>query len=42
MWALYGKSRSAAQVAESGVMAGAEFDTGTSAPVLLHEVKLRA
>ena len=41
MWALYGKARGAAQVAEAGVMAGAEFDTGTSAPVLLHEVKLK-
>jgi len=40
MWALYGKARSAAQIAQAAVMAGAEFDTGTSAPVLLHEVKL--
>ena len=41
MWAIYdGKSSTAAQIAETGVMAGAEFDTGTSAPVLLHEVKL--
>ena len=41
MWSLYGKSRSAASIAETGVLAGAEFDTGTSAPVLLHEVKLK-
>jgi ATP-dependent HslUV protease subunit HslV len=41
MWSLYPRARGAAQVAEAGVMAGAEFDTGTSAPVLLHEVKLR-
>jgi ATP-dependent protease HslVU (ClpYQ) peptidase subunit len=40
MWATFAKARSAAAVAEVGVMAGAEFDTGTSAPVLLHEVKL--
>jgi ATP-dependent protease HslVU (ClpYQ) peptidase subunit len=42
MWATYSRARGAVQVAEAGVMAGAEFDTGTSAPVLLHEVKLRA
>ena len=40
MWAMYAKAKSAAAIAEAGVMAGAEFDTGTSAPVLLHEVKL--
>lgn len=40
MWAVYGKAKSAAAIAEAGVMAGAEFDTGTSAPVLLHEVRL--
>ena len=42
MWSLYGKAKTAAAIAEAGVMAGAEFDTGTSAPVLLHEVKLAA
>jgi ATP-dependent protease HslVU (ClpYQ) peptidase subunit len=42
MWAVYEKTRSAAEIARAGVMAGAEFDTGTSAPVLLHEVKLKA
>ena len=41
MWTIYAKGRSAAAIAETGVMAGAEFDTGTSAPVLLHEVKLK-
>ena len=41
MWAVYGKAKSVAQIAEVGVMAGAEFDTGTAAPVALHEVKLR-
>jgi len=40
MWAIYAKAKSVAQIAEAGVMAGAEFDTGTSAPVALHEVKL--
>ena len=40
MWSMYAKAKSAAAIAEAGVMAGAEFDTGTSAPVLLHEVKL--
>ena len=41
MWSLYAKSRSATAIAEAGVLAGAEFDTGTSAPVLMHEVKLK-
>jgi ATP-dependent protease HslVU (ClpYQ) peptidase subunit len=41
MFSLYGgKARTAAQIAEAGVIAGAEFDTGTSLPVLLHEVRL--
>src|SRR5205814_6076601 len=43
MFMLYGnKGKAAAAIAEAGVMAGAEFDTGTAAPVLLHEAKLRA
>jgi ATP-dependent protease HslVU (ClpYQ) peptidase subunit len=42
MYAVYAKAKSAAAIAETGVMAGAEFDTGTSAPVLLHEVRIRA
>jgi ATP-dependent protease HslVU (ClpYQ) peptidase subunit len=42
MFVLYAKAKSAAAIAEAGVMAGAEFDTGTSAPVLVHEVKLAA
>jgi ATP-dependent protease HslVU (ClpYQ) peptidase subunit len=42
MYVLYAKAKTAAAIAEAGVMAGAEFDTGTSAPVLLHEVKLAA
>ena len=40
MWAIYAKAKSVAQIAEAGVMAGAEFDTGTAPPVALHEVKL--
>ena len=41
MFALYDKSRTAAAIAQAGVVAGAEFDTGTSEPVALHEVTLR-
>ena len=41
MYAVYTKAKSAAAIAETGVMAGAEFDTGTSVPVLLHEVRIR-
>ena len=43
MYTIYGgKSKTAAAIAEAGVTAGAEFDTGTSLPIELHEVKLRA
>jgi ATP-dependent protease HslVU (ClpYQ) peptidase subunit len=41
MYTLYGKTRGAAAIAEAGVTAGAEFDTGTSLPITLHEVGLR-
>jgi ATP-dependent HslUV protease, peptidase subunit HslV len=41
MYTLYEKTRSAAAIAEAGVMAGAEFDTGTSTPISLHEVTLK-
>jgi len=41
MFALYDKSSTAAAIAQAGVVAGAEFDTGTSEPVTLHEVTLR-
>ncbi len=34
------KANSAAVVAQAGIHAGAEFDTGTSGPIGLHEVKL--
>jgi len=40
MFVLYDKSKTAAAVAQAGVIAGAEFDTGTSEPVALHEIKL--
>jgi ATP-dependent HslUV protease subunit HslV len=41
MYTLYAGDRSAAAIAEAGVMAGAEFDTGTSMPITLHEVTLK-
>ena len=41
MYSVYSRARGAAAVAEAGVVAGAEFDTGTSLPIHLHEVKLR-
>ena len=41
MFSLYPRAKSAAAVAEAGVLAGAEFDTGTSTPITLHEVKLK-
>ena len=41
MYTLYGDSSSAALVAKAGVMAGAEFDTGTSTPITLNEVILK-
>ncbi len=41
MYVVYeGKERAAAEVARAGIHAGAEFDTGTSEPIDLHEVKL--
>jgi ATP-dependent protease HslVU (ClpYQ) peptidase subunit len=42
MFSIYDKAKSVAAIAEAGVLAGAEFDTGTSAPIALHEVSLRA
>jgi ATP-dependent HslUV protease, peptidase subunit HslV len=41
MYTLYEKTSTAAAIAEAGVMAGAEFDTGTSTPVTMHEVTLK-
>ena len=40
MWTTYAKAKSALEVAEIGVTAGAEFDTGTSLPAAIHAVKL--
>ena len=42
MYSVYDRARSAASIAEAGVLAGAEFDTGTSLPINLQEVELRA
>jgi ATP-dependent protease HslVU (ClpYQ) peptidase subunit len=42
MFTLYGKSKDARKVAEAGVLAGAEFDTGTSLPLAVSEVALSA
>ena len=42
MYSVYAKAKGAAAVAEAGVLAGAEFDTGTALPINLHEVALRA
>jgi ATP-dependent HslUV protease, peptidase subunit HslV len=42
MYALFdAKARTAPQIAEAGVLAGAEFDTGTSLPIYLQQVKLK-
>ena len=41
MYTLYPKSKSAVSVAQAGVLAAAEFDTGTSVPITLHEVRVR-
>ena len=40
MFVLYDKTKSPAEIARAGIHAGAEFDTGTSEPIDLHEVKL--
>lgn len=41
MYTLYESTPATRTIAEAGVMAGAEFDTGTSTPITLHEVKLK-
>jgi len=41
MYTLYEATAATRTIAEAGVMAGAEFDTGTSTPITLHEVKLK-
>ncbi len=40
MYTVYDKAKNATTVAQAGVAAGAEFDTGTAAPVTVHEVRL--
>ena len=40
MFATYSKAKGAVAIAETGVLAGAEFDTGTALPINLHEVAL--
>src|SRR5688572_4591151 len=42
MYTVYNRAKNAAAIAEAGVVAGAEFDTGTALPINLHEVGLRA
>ncbi len=42
MFSLYpSKAKGAAAIAQAGVIAGAEFDTGTATPVTLHEVRIK-
>ena len=41
MFAAYDRCKAAAEVARIGVMAGAEFDTATQGPIVLHTVKLK-
>jgi ATP-dependent HslUV protease, peptidase subunit HslV len=41
MYTIYEKTPTVAAIAEAGVLAGAEFDTGTAAPITLHEVTLK-
>ena len=40
MYAAYDRCRTAAEVARIGVLAGAEFDTATQGPIVLHTMKL--
>jgi ATP-dependent HslUV protease subunit HslV len=40
MFAAYDRCKTAAEVAKIGVMAGAEFDTATQGPIVLHTVQL--
>ncbi|MEZ5615708.1 MAG: hypothetical protein R3E35_10860 [Rhodocyclaceae bacterium] len=41
MFAAYDRCKTAADVAKIGVEAGAEFDTATQGPIMLHTVKLK-
>ena len=40
MYTIYGEAAGVASIARAGVLAGAEFDTGTAEPISLHEVAL--
>jgi ATP-dependent protease HslVU (ClpYQ) peptidase subunit len=41
MLSLYPNAKTAKAVAQAGILAGAEFDTGTSLPMSVHQVRLR-
>ena len=41
MYTIYEKTPAVAAIAEAGVLAGAEVDTGTAAPITVHEVTLK-
>ena len=41
MFTVYDKTPTVAAIAQAGVLAGAEFDTGTAAPIDSHEVTLK-
>jgi ATP-dependent protease HslVU (ClpYQ) peptidase subunit len=41
MFTVYEPAKTAREIAQAGVVAGAEFDTGTAPPIAMHEVKLR-
>ncbi len=41
MHAVYGKAKTAREVAEAGVLAGCEFDTSSAGPVRLHTFRLK-
>lgn len=40
MYAAYDRTKTAAEIAETGVAAGVEFDTASSGPIVTHAVKL--
>jgi ATP-dependent HslUV protease subunit HslV len=40
MYSLYPNAKTPKAVAQAGILAGAEFDTGTSLPMTVHQVKL--
>jgi len=41
MYTVYAKARNTPAIAKAGVVAGAEFDTGTALPIYLESVKLK-